>query len=127
MAIKKLEHVGIHVKNLDDSIQFYTKVLGLELIEKQGHIDPNIKLAFLGFRDSKETIIELIYGANPNLPTEGKVHHVAFTVDDIEAEIARIKDLHVTFVDEAITTLPSGSKYIFFYGPDGEFLELFQP
>lgn len=126
MAIKKFEHVGIQVKDLDTTIQFYTRVLGLELISKQDHVDPNIKLAFLGFRDSQEPVIELISGYNPNLPTEGKVHHLAFTVDDIEAEISRIKDFYVTFVDENITTLPNGAKYVFFYGPDGEWIELFQ-
>ncbi|MFB7141369.1 VOC family protein [Gottfriedia sp. NPDC056225] len=126
MAVKKLEHVGIQVRDIDTSIEFYTRVVGLVFLEKQDHIDPKIKLAFLGFEDSKEPIVELISGYNPDLPAEGKVHHLAFAVDNIEAEIARVKELYVTFVDESITTLPSGSKYIFFYGPDGEWIEFFQ-
>ncbi|RFB17214.1 VOC family protein [Bacillus sp. HNG] len=126
MPLKKLEHVGIQVKDLDTTIEFYTRVLGLELLEKQYHVDPNLKLAFLGFSDSDETVIELISGYNPNLPTEGKVHHIAFTVENIEEEIARVKEHGVTFVDENITTLPSGAKYVFFNGPDGEWIELFQ-
>ncbi|OLN24264.1 glyoxalase [Domibacillus antri] len=126
MAISKLEHVGIQVKDLDTAIDFYTKVLDLELLEKQGHPDPNIKLAFLGFKTTNETLVELIEGYNPDLPAEGKVHHIAFTVDDIESELERIKQHNVTFIDQDITTLPSGSKYIFFHGPDGEWIELFQ-
>ncbi|MFS0863037.1 VOC family protein [Fredinandcohnia sp. 179-A 10B2 NHS] len=126
MPLKKLEHVGIQVRDLDTTIEFYTKVLGLELLEKQDHVDPAIKLAFLGFSDSDETVIELISGYNPNLPTEGKVHHIAFAVENIEQEIARIKEHEVTFVDEAITTLPSGARYVFFIGPDGEWIELFE-
>lgn len=126
MALKKFEHVGLQVKDLEASIQFYTEVLGLEFIEKQDHVDPNLKLAFLGLQDTKEPIIELISGYNSNLPTEGKVHHIAFTVDNIDEEIARLKELQVTFIDEAVTTLPSGAKYIFFNGPDGEWIELFQ-
>ncbi|WP_077214939.1 VOC family protein [Bacillus dakarensis] len=126
MALKKFEHVGLQVKDLEASIQFYTEVLGLEFIEKQDHVDPSLKLAFLGLKDTKEPIIELISGYNPNLPTEGKVHHIAFTVDNIDEEIARLKELNVTFIDEAVTTLPSGAKYIFFNGPDGEWIELFQ-
>lgn len=126
MALKKFEHVGLQVKDLEASIQFYTEVLGLEFIEKQDHVDPSLKLAFLGLKDTKEPIIELISGYNPNLPTEGKVHHIAFTVDNIDEEIARLKELDVTFIDEAVTTLPSGAKYIFFNGPDGEWVELFQ-
>jgi lactoylglutathione lyase len=126
MTIKKFEHVGLQVRELDITIEFYTQVLGLELIEKQDHVDPSLKLAFLGLRETKEPIIELISGYNANLPAEGKVHHIAFAVDDIEVEIARIKEHKVTFVDETITTLPSGAKYVFFYGPDGEWIELFQ-
>lgn len=126
MPLKKLEHVGIQVKDLDTTIEFYTRVLGLELLEKQDHVDPNLKLAFLGFSHSDETVIELISGYNPNLPTEGKVHHIAFTVENIEEEIERVKEHGVQFVDENITTLPSGAKYVFFTGPDGEWIELFQ-
>ncbi|WP_046175849.1 VOC family protein [Domibacillus indicus] len=126
MTISKLEHVGIQVKSLDAAIDFYTKVIGLDLLEKQGHPDPNLKIAFLGFRQTDETLIELIEGYNPALPAEGKVHHIAFTVDNIEEEIARIKEHKVPFVDESITTLPNGSRYIFFYGPDGEWIELFE-
>jgi len=126
MTIKKFEHVGIQVKDIDKTIDFYTIVVGLELIEKQNHVDPNLKLAFLGIKDTKEPIIELISGYNPNLPTEGKVHHFALAVDNIEVEIVRLKECNVTFVDEAITTLPSGAKYVFFYGPDGEWIEFFQ-
>ena len=126
MGISKLEHVGIQVKDLETTIHFYTKVLGLDLLEKQGHPDPNLKIAFLGFKKSAETLIELIEGYDPNLPAEGKVHHIAFTVDNIEQEIERVKQHSVTFVDEGITTLPNGGKYIFFYGPDGEWIELFQ-
>lgn len=126
MAISKLEHVGIQVKNLDTTIDFYTKVLGLELLEKQGHPDPNLRIAFLGFKETNETLIELIEGYNPDLPAEGKVHHIAFTVNHIEEEIKRVKEHQVTFVDEAVTTLPNGAKYVFFYGPDGEWIELFE-
>ncbi|MFN3730536.1 MAG: VOC family protein, partial [Fimbriimonadaceae bacterium] len=50
-----------------------------------------VKLAFLGFKGAQETQVELIEGYNDQLPQEGKVHHIAFTVDDIEAEIERIE------------------------------------
>jgi len=126
MGISKMEHVGIQVKNLEETIDFYTKVLGLELLQKEGHPDPNLRIAFLGFKHEDETLIELIEGYNPDLPAEGKVHHIAFTVDNIEEEIARVKQHNVTFIDETITTLPNGARYVFFHGPDGEWIELFE-
>jgi lactoylglutathione lyase len=125
MAVKKFEHVGIQVKDIETSKQFYQNVVGLELIDEIIHTDGVLKLAFLGLNGS--IIVELIEGYNPNLPTEGKVHHVAFTVEGIEQEKERLQSLGVTFVWEDITTLPNGAKYLFFLGPDGEWIEFYEP
>jgi lactoylglutathione lyase len=126
MAIKKIEHVGVMVKNLENSIAFYRDVIGMEHRGTLDHTNGVIRLAFMGFADSKETEIELIEGYNAGLPTEGKVHHLAFTVDGLETEIERLRALNVTFIDQEITTLPNGSRYMFFEGPDGEWIELFE-
>ncbi len=125
MAVKKFEHVGIQVKNIETSKQFYQNVVGLDLISEMIHTDGNMKLAFLGLNGS--IIVELIEGYNPNLPTEGKVHHVAFTVEGIEQEKERLQSIGIPLVREEITTLPNGAKYLFFYGPDGEWVEFFEP
>jgi lactoylglutathione lyase len=125
MAVKKFEHVGIQVKDIETSKQFYQNVVGLKLIDEMIHTDGVLKLAFLGLNGS--IIVELIEGYNPNLPTEGKVHHVAFTVEGIEQEKERLQSLGVTFVWEDITTLPNGAKYLFFLGPDGEWIEFYEP
>lgn len=126
MAIKKVEHVGLMVKDLDTSIDFYTKVIGMECLGKLVHTNSAITLAFLGFAGSKETELELVQGYNNSLPEEGKVHHLAFAADNLEEEIERLKQFDVAFIDAEITTLPNGSRYIFFKGPDGEWLELFE-
>ncbi len=127
MAIKKIEHVGVMVKNLETSIEFYRDVIGMELRDTLVHTNGVIRLAFLAFKDSKDTELELIEGYNDQLPNEGKVHHIAFTVDNVEEEVERLRGLNVKFIDEGITTLPNGSRYMFFYGPDGEWIEVFQP
>lgn len=126
MARMKVEHVGIMVKNLEASVRFYEEVVGLVKKDELLHTNGVIRLAFLGFNREGETEIELIEGYNDKLPEEGKVHHVALAVDDIEAEFARIKTLDVRLIDQEITTLPNGSRYFFFYGPDGEWIEFFQ-
>jgi lactoylglutathione lyase len=125
MAVKKFEHVGIMVKDIETSKQFYQQIVGLELIEEMIHTNGELKLAFLGING--ETIVELIEGYNANLPAEGKVHHVAFTVEGIEKEKERLQSLGVSLVWEDITTLPNGAKYLFFLGPDGEWIEFYEP
>lgn len=126
MARTKIEHVGIMVKDLEASIEFYKRVVGMTLKDTLLHTNGVIKLAFLGFSKEGETELELIEGYNDNLPKEGKVHHIAITVDNIEEEFTRIKGLNVQLIDEEITVLPNGSKYFFFHGPDGEWIEFFE-
>lgn len=124
MAILKFEHVGVQVKDIEESIEFYTQKVGLELIETLPHTDPSLKLAFLGLEGN--VIVELIQGYNSSLPSEGKVHHFALAVDGIEEEFERLKSAGVPFVEENIVTLPNGARYLFFYGPDKEWIEYYE-
>lgn len=124
MAILKFEHVGVQVKDIEESIEFYTQKVGLELIETLPHTDPSLKLAFLGLEGN--VIVELIQGYNSSLPNEGKVHHFALAVDRIEDEFERLKSAGVSFVEENIVTLPNGARYLFFYGPDKEWIEYYE-
>lgn len=124
MTILKFEHVGVQVKDIEESIEFYTQKVGLELIEKLPHTDPSLKLAFLGLEGN--VIVELIQGYNSSLPNEGKVHHFALAVDGIEEEFERLKSAGVSFVEENIVTLPNGGRYLFFYGPDKEWIEYYE-
>ena len=125
MAVKGFEHVGIQVRDIEKSIEFYQQVAGLQLIDRFLHTDGNMKLAFLGVEGS--IIVELIEGYNPDLPAEGKVHHVAWKVSGIEGEEERLKELGAELIYDDITTLPNGAKYLFFKGPDGEWIEYFEP
>lgn len=124
MTILKFEHVGVQVKDIEESIEFYTQKVGLELIETLPHTDPSLKLAFLGLEGN--VIVELIQGYNSSLPNEGKVHHFALAVDGIEEEFERLKSAGISFVEENIVTLPNGARYLFFYGPDKEWIEYYE-
>ncbi|NGY84003.1 VOC family protein [Bacillus megaterium] len=124
MTILKFEHVGVQVKDIEESIEFYSQKVGLELIEKLPHTDPSLKLDFLGLEGN--VIVELIQGYNSSLPNEGKVHHFALAVDGIEEEFERLKSAGVSFVEENIVTLPNGARYLFFYGPDKEWIEYYE-
>src|SRR4051812_22279599 len=126
MAVKKMDHVGVYVNNLESALTFYQDVVGLEVKDKFTIADGAITLAFLGFNGSDETELELVYGGDPNLPTEGKVNHIAFLVDDIEEEFNRLKGLNVVFLSDEIVTLPNGYRNFFVQGPDGEKVEFFK-
>ncbi|MDR4949096.1 VOC family protein [Neobacillus cucumis] len=126
MAVKKMDHVGIFVNDLQASLSFYQEIVGMELKDQFTIADGALTLAFLGFNGSDETELELIHGGDPNLPSEGKVNHVAFLVDDIEEEFGRLKQLEVDFISEVVVTLPNGYRNFFVQGPDREKVEFFQ-
>ena len=93
MAVRKLEHVGIMVSNMEKSIAFYTEIVGLKHLYTMTHTNGVIRLAFLAGADGEESELELIENYPGELAPEGRTHHVAFTVDDVEAEFKRISDL----------------------------------
>ncbi|MFC0189236.1 VOC family protein [Fictibacillus aquaticus] len=121
--IKGLEHTGIMVSSMEKSLDFYCGILGLELIDRYEHPIVGVDLAFLG-KDGK-VLVELIAGYPVEVHTEGKVHHLAFTVDGISEKLEQLKSHGVTLKDEQPIELPTGY-YFFFYGPDGEYLEFFE-
>ncbi|CAG7628151.1 Ethylmalonyl-CoA/methylmalonyl-CoA epimerase [Paenibacillus solanacearum] len=124
--IHKLEHIGVMVNDMDASVKFYTEVIGLQLVNR-AKLDDGVELGFLSFPGSSDIELELIGRGSDGLSDSGKVHHIAFTVSDIEAEVERLKGLGVRMMDQAPRVILNGVKIAFFYGPDGERLEFFQP
>jgi len=123
--VKKLEHIGVMVKNMDESIRFYTETIGMRL-DRRVPLNESLELAFLTFPGQENIEVELIGRFDGTLTENGIVNHIAFTVDDIEGEIARLKAAGVTMIDNEPRTILHGIKIAFFYGPNGEKLELFQ-
>lgn len=120
--LKKIEHVGIYVSNLDRSIAFYRDILGLEL--KEIVETDRGRIAFMQIGESQ---LELICHPPTEERPAGVVDHVTFTVTDINAVYERLKEFDVELIDEAPKPVFGGAaKILFFYGPDGERLELFQ-
>ena len=121
--ITGIEHTGIMVTNMEKSLSFYTEILGLKLLDRFDHTSVPVELAFLGLEE--KVLVELIAGYTGEVTNEGKVHHLAFSVTNIEEKFEILKEKGVQLKDKKITELPNG-KYFFFYGPDEESLEFFE-
>ncbi len=94
--IKKIEHIGIAVKNINDSNALFKKLFGKEhyKIETVASEGVNTSFFLLG-----ETKIELVQATSENssiakfIEKKGEgIHHIAYEVDDIEQEMARLKN-----------------------------------
>ncbi|MCL2573581.1 MAG: VOC family protein [Defluviitaleaceae bacterium] len=116
--IKGLAHIGIFVKDIDASIDFYQR-LGFTL-DKIESI--HIRLAFLS---AGTCLIELVEQKDLPPRTTGPVDHFAVIVDDIEAAIACAKDKGIDIDASEVKSLDilGGIKNVFFEGPDGERIE----
>ncbi|MEM1135776.1 MAG: methylmalonyl-CoA epimerase [Bacteroidota bacterium] len=99
-----IEHIGIAVKNLDDSISYYEKTLGLKCYKIEEVTDQKVKTAFFQVGQTK---IELLESTDPNGPIgkfiekrgEG-MHHIAFAVNNIEGALQKVKETGVRLIDE---------------------------
>jgi lactoylglutathione lyase len=123
--LRKIEHVGIQVRDLDRSVKFYTEVLGLS-VRKRVRLNETTELAFVPVGDSE---IELICKSTPfTFAKEGIVNHLTFQVDDVAKALDRLRRHGVELIHEQPLPLEKlGVTIAFFWGPDGEKLELLQP
>lgn len=93
--LKKIEHLGIAVKSIDDSLKVFESLLGKECYKIENVESEGVKTAFIQIGESK---IELLEATNPESPIakyldkKGPgIHHIAFEVEDIYLEIERLK------------------------------------
>lgn len=121
----KLEHVGIYTDHMDRSIEFYTEVIGMKLVDRVWLGET--ELAFLSFPGQESVQVELIGRDPSSTQEESVVNHLALTVKDIDAVISRLKEHGYDVPDEWPQTVLDGRKIAFFKGPSGEKLELLQP
>jgi len=119
--ITGLAHIGVFVKDMDKSIDFYTR-LGFTLDAEE---KPSIRLAFLS---AGTCLIELIEQKDIPKREAGVVDHIAMVVDNIEAAIenAIAKGINIDASTISQVSILGGVKNVFFDGPDGERLEFFE-
>jgi methylmalonyl-CoA/ethylmalonyl-CoA epimerase len=130
---KKIEHIGILVKDLEASIKKYNILLGLNVkeIEKVKVKNSSNKVAFIPVG---ETNIELIQTsgqvalANDFNREQDGLHHIAFEVRDLDKTFKQLRSQGVEFVFDEILEGSRGSKFVFFKPEEfnGIYVELVQ-
>ena len=103
MKPSHIEHIGIAVENLENSISFYEKVLGLKCYNIEEVPDQKVRTAFFMVGQTK---IELLESTDPEGPVgkfiekrgEG-VHHIAFAVKDISSQLRHAENEGVKLID----------------------------
>jgi len=130
MKTLKIDHIGIAVNSIENSLKFYEGVLGLKCTGEEVVSAQQVKTAFLPTGDSE---IELLEATEPESPIarfiakkgEG-IQHIALQVEDIEAALRELAAQGVRLIDKA-PRLGAGGKRIAFLHPadaSGVLLEL---
>ncbi|MCG7334924.1 VOC family protein [Sporosarcina sp. ACRSM] len=121
--IRKMEHVAIIVKDMDQSIQFYSEMFGFT-VRLRGN-NPNREMAFLYLEAQPDMEIELIQDIDPvgEYNESGIVNHLAFTVDDLDASIRYYREKGIVFTSEEPKPTLEGGRMILFKGPNEELLQ----
>ncbi len=121
-----LAHIGIMTADMDQSVAFYTGLLNFTCTHRQ--FLGTTELAFL---EVGNCIVELVAPADNghiNQLKPGQIDHVALKVTDLDVEIARLDKAGIQFFApaRAADIYANGIRCIFFPGPSGERIELFQ-
>ncbi|MCH8030149.1 MAG: VOC family protein [Candidatus Dadabacteria bacterium] len=121
--IKGIDHVAIVVSDMDRSIEYYSGVLGLKILH-DGRGEGGDKKSFLG--TESRTLIALTEDEDRAKKSPGYVegvHHVAFSVDDVERTRKILEDKGVEFIQEKLDK--DKKKAYHFLDPDGLELEIY--
>ncbi|EGK86194.1 lactoylglutathione lyase [Microcoleus sp. B3-A4] len=124
----KLLHTMLRVGNLEESLKFYTEVLGMKLLRQKDYPDGKFTLAFVGYGDESDTtVLELTYNWGVTEYNLGDAYgHIAIGVDDIYGTCEEIK-ARGGKVSREPGPMKHGSTVIaFVQDPDGYKVELIQ-
>lgn len=115
-----IDHIGVAVNELDETISLYRDVLGLNLDGVHVEAEQKVKMAF--FSTGGETRIELMEPTDSESPVakfierhgEG-IHHIALRVRNIESVLKKLKEKNLKLIDEKPRNSVGGAKIAFIH------------
>lgn len=124
----RLLHTMIRVTDLDKSIDFYTRILGMSLLRKHDYPDGQFTLAFVGYgKEEENAVIELTYNWGIDKYEMGTAFgHIAIAVDDAYKACEDIKRNGGNIIREAGPMKHGATIIAFVSDPDGYKIELIQ-
>ena len=114
-----IDHIGLHVSNLEKAVDFYQRTLGLRVHKRMRVGD--VEIAFL---DLNGTYLELVQRpGSPEGAPPGRWSHFAVYVDEFDELASRLEGLGLEL---RRVTLPDGTRIVFFKDPDGHDVEVLE-
>ena len=124
----RILHTMLRVGNLDDSINFYTNKIGMNLLRKQDYPDGKFTLAFVGFGDEENnSVLELTHNWDTSSYEIGQAYgHIALEVNDIYKKCEELENSGVSVIRKPGPMQHGTTLIAFIEDPDGYKIELIQ-
>ncbi|MBL0945117.1 MAG: lactoylglutathione lyase [Hydrogenophaga sp.] len=123
----RVMHTMVRVRDLEQSLDFYTRLLGMKLLRRKDYPEGRFSLAFVGYgAEIDHAVIELTHNWDQDKPYElgGGYGHIAIAVDDLYAVCADLKAKGANIVREAGPMKNDTLHLAFVQDPDGYKIEL---
>jgi lactoylglutathione lyase len=124
-------HTSIRTSNMDRSIGFYTRLMGLKLLSRQEIPQNNAEIAFMQDPEGKGAKLELTFYRKQKKFIQAEYEdrlfdHLAFEIKDMNKTISMLRKEKVTITDEPYRLSPTGPVIAFIEDPDGTLIELIE-
>jgi len=124
-------HTSIRTSNIDKSIDFYTRLMGLKLLGRREIPQNNAEIAFLQDPEGKGSKLELTFYKKQKKFIQAEYEervfdHIAFEIRDMKKTISALRKEKVTITDEPFKLGPTGPLIAFIEDPDGTLIELIE-
>jgi lactoylglutathione lyase len=121
----KFTYTGIEVRDMDESIQFYTEVMKMKLLDRHGIPETGGEVAALQSEGSGQFLELNHYPRRAKYAAGDALDHLAFEVESVDGEMKRLERLGY----RAARAMEKRAKFIVGYvkDPNGIWLELYQP
>jgi len=135
VGLRRIDHVGIAVADLDEAIDFYARVFGLRCVHQETNTDQGVREAMLAL-DPGGAMIQLLAPTSPDSPiakfldrSGPGIQQLAYTVDDVEAAAAALRAQGLRVLFDEPRTGTAGSRVNFVHPKDagGVLVELVEP
>ncbi|WP_019415005.1 methylmalonyl-CoA epimerase [Paenisporosarcina sp. TG20] len=127
--MKKVDHIGIAVKNLDESIPYYTETLGLKLLKIEEVISESVRVAFIDAGNVKLELLEPMSeqsAIHSFIEKKGEgIHHIAFGVEGIEQRMNELREKGIRILNEQ-PKIGAGGAQVAFIHPKSSYGVLYE-
>lgn len=117
--VGKVDHIGIAVKDLDETLKFYEDILGIKCTSKETVEEQKVKVAFLPIGDTEVELLESTEEDGPiarfiDKKGEG-IQHIAYRVEDIDKAIEELKNKGIRLIDQEPRYGAGGARIAFLH------------